>query len=196
MLVIGVTGQTGAGKGTVCKMLEKYGLYHIDADKVAHSVYKKGSDVLSALSEAFGEDILNPDGTANRAKIAEKAFSSAENTEKLNSIVHPAVTQKIKAIIKEQSSLGTKGVLLDAIALFESGENRLCDFAFAVIAPEEMRLERIMVRDGIEKNAALRRIRAQKDESFYKNHADIIIKNYPPYNLDDEVKKVLLWAKL
>ena len=93
MLVIGVTGQTGAGKGTVCKMLEKYGLYHIDADKVAHSVYKKGSDVLSALSEAFGEDILNPDGTANRAKIAEKAFSSAENTEKLNSIVHPAVTK-------------------------------------------------------------------------------------------------------
>ena len=81
MLVIGVTGQTGAGKGTVCKMLEKYGLYHIDADKVAHSVYKKGSDVLSALSEAFGEDILNPDGTANRAKIAEKAFSSAENTD-------------------------------------------------------------------------------------------------------------------
>ena len=116
MLVIGVTGQTGAGKGTVCKMLEKYGLYHIDADKVAHSVYKKGSDVLSALSEAFGEDILNTDGTANRAKIAEKAFSSAENTEKLNSIVHPAVTQKIQAIIKEQSSLGTKGVLLDAIA--------------------------------------------------------------------------------
>ena len=179
--MIGVTGQTGAGKGTVCKMLEKYGLYHIDADKVAHSVYKKGSDVLSALSEAFGEDILNPDGTANRAKIAEKAFSSAENTEKLNSIVHPAVTQKIKAIIKEQISLGSKGVILDAIALFESGENRL---------------ERIMVRDGIEKNAALRRIRAQKDESFYKNHADIIIKNYPPYNLDDEVKKVLLWAKL
>ena len=193
MLVIGVTGQTGAGKGTVCKMLEKYGLYHIDADKVAHSVYKKGSDVLSALSEAFGEDILNPDGTANRAKIAEKAFSSAE---KLNSIVHPAVTQKIKAIIKEQISLGTKGVLLHAIAVFESGEKRLCDFTFAVIAPEKMRLERIMVRDGIEKNAALRRIRAQKDESFYKNHADIIIKNYPPYNLDDEVKKVLLWAKL
>ena len=87
--------------------------------------------MLSALSEAFGEDILNTDGTANRAKIAEKAFSSAENTEKLNSIVHPAVTQKIKAIIKEQSSLGTKGVLLDAIALFESGENRLCDFTFA-----------------------------------------------------------------
>lgn len=55
---------------------------------------QKGSDVLSALSEAFGEDILNTDGTANRAKIAEKAFSSAENTEKLNSIVHPAVTQK------------------------------------------------------------------------------------------------------
>ena len=189
MLVIGVTGQTGAGKGTVCKMLEKYGLYHIDADKVAHSVYKKGSDVLSALSEAFGEDILNPDGTANRSKIAEKAFSSAENTEKLNSIVHPTVTQKIKAIIKEQSSLGTKGVLLDAIALFESGENRLCDFTFAVIAPEK-------IRDGTKKEAALRRIRAQKDESFYKTHADIIIKNYPPYNLDDEVKKVLLWAKL
>ena len=83
--------------------------------------------MLSVLSEAFGEDILNTDGTANRAKIAEKAFSSAENTEKLNNIVHPAVTQEIKAIIKEQSSLGTKGVLLDAIALFESGENRLCD---------------------------------------------------------------------
>ena len=79
MLVIGVTGQTGAGKGTVCKMLEKYGLYHIDADKVAHSVYKKGSDVLSALSEAFGEDILNTDGTANRAKIAaRREYGKAE----------------------------------------------------------------------------------------------------------------------
>lgn len=102
MLVIGVTGQTGAGKGTVCKMLEKYGLYHIDADKVAHSVYK-GLRCAFGSFEAFGEDILNPDGTANRAKIAEKAFSSAENTEKLNSIVHPAVTQKIKAIIKNKA---------------------------------------------------------------------------------------------
>ena len=109
MLVIGVTGQTGAGKGTVCKMLEKYGLYHIDADKVAHSVYKKGSDVLSALSEAFGEDILNTDGTANRAKIAEKAFSSAENTEKLNSIVHPAVTQKNKGDYKRTKLPRHKG---------------------------------------------------------------------------------------
>ena len=85
---------------------------------------------------------------------------------------------------------------MDAIELFESGETQLCDYTFAVIATLNVRLERIMVRDGIKKEAALRRIRAQKDESFYKNHADIIIKNYPPYNLDDEVKKVLLWAKL
>lgn len=77
---------------------------------------------------------------------------------------------------------------MDAIALFESGENRLCDFTFAVIAPKKMRLERIMVRDGIKKEAALRRIRAQKDESFIKS-CGYNNKNYPPYNLDDEVKR-------
>lgn len=193
MIIIGLTGQTGAGKSTVCKMLRKYGCYHIDADKTAHSVYQAGSSVLDELSRCFGSEIINTDGTLNRKKLAKIAFSSKDNTLKLNSIVHPAVTNKIKQIIEEQRLLGTKAVIIDAIALFESGENRLCDFTAAVIAPREVRKERVKNRDGLTDSEADFRINAQCDESFYTENADVIVKNYLPYDLDEEVKKILLW---
>lgn len=195
MLVIGLTGQTGAGKSTVCKKLEKYGCYHIDADKIAHSVYEAGSPVLSRLLCSFGGEIFNDNGTLNRKKLAEIAFSSEENILKLNSIVHPAVTDKIRKIIEEQRLLGSKAVIIDAIALFESGENKLCNFTVAVVAPRGVRKERVKKRDGLNEDEAELRINAQREEKFYKDNADITVKNYLPHNLDEEVKKILLWIK-
>lgn len=193
MVIVGLTGQTGAGKSTVCEKLKTYGCYHIDADRIAHSVYEKGSAVLNELCKAFGSDILNSDGTLNRKTLAAIAFSSEENILKLNSAVHPAVTSQIREIIEEQRVLGTKTVIIDAIALFESGENKLCDFTAAVTAPREIRKNRVKKRDNLTDDEANLRINAQADEQFYIDRADVIVKNYLPYDLNDEVKKIVLW---
>ena len=87
--------------------------------------------------------------------------------------------------------MGYSGIIIDAIALFESGEDKLCDFTVAVTAPEDIRLERIMARDKISREKALERINAQKDESFFTKQADFIIWNYPPYNLDVEIRQII-----
>lgn len=192
MKIIGLTGLTGAGKSTVAQKLMAYGCYHIDADKVAKDVINNREDVKNKLKEHFGDDVVNPDGTTNRPLLASRAFSSEENTNALNSITHPAVTTEIKSIIEDMEEVGYRGVIIDAIALFESGEDKLCDFTVAVVAPEDIRLERIMKRDNITQEKALERINAQKDESFFTSKADFVLWNYPPYDINVEIKPIIL----
>lgn len=190
MRIIGITGQTGAGKSSVCKLLMERGFYHIDADILAKSLYEKGSPILEALVSTFGSQILSIDGTLDKKALALTAFSSEEQKEKLNAIVHPSVTAQIKRILDEQEALGTKGVMIDAIALFESGENALCEMTIGVLAPQEIRLQRIMARDGITEGEALLRMRAQPDEQFYISNCDRVIRNFPPYDLQKEVERI------
>lgn len=191
MKIIGLTGLTGAGKSTVAQKLMAYGCYHIDADKVARDVINNSEDVKNKLKEHFGDDVINEDGTTNRPLLASRAFANEESTNALNEITHPAVTEEIKSIIKDMEEIGYRGVIIDAIALFESGEDALCDFTVAVIAPKEIRLERIMKRDNITEEKALERISAQKDESFFTSRADFVLWNYPPYDLNVEIRPIV-----
>ena len=191
MKIIGLTGLTGAGKSTVAQKLMAYGCYHIDADKVARDVINNSEDVKNKLKEHFGDDVINEDGTTNRPLLASRAFANEESTNALNEITHPAVTEEIKSIIKDMEKIGYRGVIIDAIALFESGEDALCDFTVAVIAPKEIRLERIMKRDNITEEKALERINAQKDESFFTSRADFVLWNYPPYDLNVEIRPIV-----
>ncbi len=190
MEIIGITGQTGAGKSTICRALVSRGAYHIDADAVAKSLYCKGAPILSNLQDAFGSQILTADGALDRPALAAAAFRDRDSTARLNAIVHPAVTEKIRAILDEQRKAGVQCVLIDAIALFESGEAALCDRTVGVIAPEAVRLARITARDGLSEADALLRIRAQHDESFYVSRCDDVIRNYPPYTLESEMQRV------
>lgn len=190
MEIIGITGQTGAGKSTICRALVSRGAYHIDADAVAKSLYCKGAPILSKLQDAFGSQILTADGELDRPALAAAAFRDRDSTARLNAIVHPAVTEKIRAILDEQRKAGVQCVLIDAIALFESGEAALCDRTVGVIAPEAARLARITARDGLSEADALLRIRAQHDESFYVSRCDDVIRNYPPYTLESEMQRV------
>ena len=191
MKIIGLTGLTGAGKSTVAQKLMAYGCYHIDADKVAREVINNNENVKNKLKEHFGDDVINEDGTTNRPLLASRAFADEKSTNALNEITHPAVTEEIKSIIKDMEEIGYRGVIIDAIALFESGEDALCDFTVAVIAPKEIRLERIMKRDNITEEKALERINAQKDESFFTSRADFVLWNYPPYDLNVEIRPIV-----
>lgn len=190
MTVIGLTGQTGAGKSTVAGMLVEYGCVHIDADLLARTVISTSETVLSNLKREFGADIFKK-GILDRKALAKKAFSSFANTEKLNSITHPAVTKAIEKIIESQREKGAKAVIIDAIALIESGEDKLCDFTVAVVAPREERFERIIKRDNISSSQANERINAQKDERFYIENCTYTVRNYGEYSLEEELKPII-----
>lgn len=186
----GLTGQTGAGKSSVGKLLAENGCEIIDTDKIARAITEKGSPVLSLLAEAFGEDIIE-EGVLNRKLLAKRAFSSRENTEKLNAVTHPEITRRVKERIEKAFLEGKKAAVIDAAALFESGEDKLCDFTAAVVCPEEIRLKRIIERDSLTAEQAKTRIKAQYGEEYYTGKADLIIRNYPPYSLYEETEKIL-----
>lgn len=191
MTVYGLTGKTGAGKSTVAAFLKEKGFYVIDGDIIARHITDKGKPALRLLSEAFGEDIINTDGTLNRRLLASRAFSSRENTDKLNSITHPLITEEFREEIEKAEKEGYSKALIDAAALLDSDCKNLCSKIIVVYAPEEIRLKRILSRDGITEEEAVTRMRAQKSDEYYFSHADIIVKSYAPHNKEEQLSDIL-----
>lgn len=184
--VIGLTGQTGAGKSTVAGMLESLGCRIINADAVAREATAKGSECLKRLAEYFGNDIIDSNGNCVRKLLAQRAFSSRENTEILNSITHPMIIGRISEYIEMCGE--DENVVIDAPQLFESGCDKLCDKVIAVTAPKDVRLQRIIMRDDISEQYALLRINAQHDEEYYTSRADFVIDG--SMSIDDVGRKV------
>ena len=177
MLVIGLTGPSGAGKSTVGQILSTYGLPVLNADSIYHTLLTPPSECLSDLTECFGRGILAPDGTLNRKALAAIVFDDPKDLEKLNHITHSYVLRDMRKNLKKLRDEGVPAAVFDAPQLFESGADRECNIVISVIAPEEIRLQRIQERDGISEEAALKRIRAQKSERFFRTHSDYVIEN-------------------
>ncbi len=177
MRILALTGPTGAGKSTLAAPAEQLGLAVIDCDAVARKVTQAGQPALPALAAAFGQDILSADGALLRPRLAKKAFASPEATALLNRTIFPFITREIDAQVAPLQAQGVQTVLLDAPTLYESGADSLCSAVIAVLAPAQVRLERIMARDGISEAAALQRMQAGKPDDFYKNRADYILLN-------------------
>lgn len=175
--IIGLTGQSGAGKSTVAKFLEQNGFYVINADLLVRKIYNSGSPCLKTIAAVFGEDIITDNGTPDRKLLAERAFSSKENTALLSSIVHPFVTAELFDEIKKAAEIGTTTVVYDAPQLFESNADVICDEIISVAAEKSVRLERICKRDNISKENALMRMNSQFDEEFFRENSDYIIEN-------------------
>lgn len=189
---IGVTGKTGAGKSTVCQLLgEKLDMPVIDCDRLARKVTEAGSPVLEKLAESFGEDILGPDGSLKRNVLAARAFSSKKNTALLNSITHPAVMELVGGETEKYSRAGKRGVILDAPQLFESGLDLHCHFTALVYAPKEVRLERILKRDGITAEEFEKRNSVQIDDEELIGRCDVLINNYGSFDLVAEAVKAV-----
>lgn len=188
--IYGLTGQSGAGKSTVAAELSQKGYLVIDCDVLARKTVEKGSPLLARLAEKFGSDIIEPDGSLNRALTAERAFANEESRLILNSITHPEITRLTVEQIKREYSGSYRGVVIDAAALLESDIRRYCEKIIVVTAPAGERLARIISRDGISRDSALKRINAQKPEQYYTERADLIIKNYGDRSLSDELKSL------
>lgn len=177
MRVFGLTGKTGAGKSTVASLLKEKGVFVIDGDLVARQIVYGGSPALKKLCEAFSEDILLPDGGLDRKALAQKAFSSEESTALLNSITHPFIKSEFEKLINEAEEKNYTLAIIDAAALLESDCRKLCEKIIVVHAPSSLRLERILLRDGITQQQALIRMNGQKSDDYYLSQADYIIEN-------------------
>jgi len=175
--IVGITGPSGSGKSLLCKYMTQSNIPCIDADALYHSMLTPKSPTVEAIAKVFGEGILSPDGSLDRASLSRCVFNSTEQLELLNATVLPLVISEIEHIISALSKQGHKAVAVDAPTLIESGFYKKCHLIVAVIAPVTSRTERIESRDHISKALAKQRITAQKNDDFYTSLADITIIN-------------------
>jgi dephospho-CoA kinase len=172
----GLTGGIATGKTTVGNFFREKGVYIIDADLIAREVVKKGMPAWGMIKEEFGDEILGEDGELDRKKLGSIVFSSKEKIQKLNSIVHPFVRERMMAEIERTISM-EKDILLDIPLLFENGIHQWLRPVILVYAPLEVQIERLMKRDGLSREECEKRIKAQMPIEEKKKLADYIIDN-------------------
>lgn len=190
--VIGLTGQTGAGKSTVRKLLKAKGAAVIDADSVAHEVADNNLSCLTDIVEHFSCMVLDEKGKLNRRALGRIVFSDRKKLALLNKIMFPYIVSAIKGQVTAYEQAGAQIIVIDGATLIESGCAKMCSVLVSVTADEETRLTRIIHRDGISKRDAVRRVSAQNPEEFYIKASDYVIKNNgTPGDLERAAEKVL-----
>ena len=175
MLKIGITGNIGSGKTTVSKIFEILGVPVFYADDAAKKVMTHDPVLVGQLIDAFGAGSFFSDGALNRKHIADIVFKDETQLRLLNSLVHPAVFRAF-----DQWAANIKNapyVLKEAALLFESDSYKMCDQTILVTAPLELRIKRVMQRDGLQRADILNRENKQFTEEKKKTLANFIIKN-------------------
>ena len=176
--VIGLTGGIGSGKTTAAERFAALGALVLDADEVSRSLLDVDGGCYRAVVDAFGTDILLPDGRIDRKRLGAIVFADGEKRAALNGIVHPAV---IGTLMERARLSGERNpdmlTVLDVPLLFECHMEERLDMTVLVTAPEELRVTRIMERDGCRREQALCRIRAQMPEAEKRRLADAVLDN-------------------
>lgn len=188
---VSITGPSGAGKSTLCSELEKCGFFHIDGDSIAAEILPMKK---SELVKVFGNSIINPDNSVNKSKLAKIAFSSKSNTEKLNKIMHPAITKRIIEI-SNSKKLRKIPVLIDGAAIFEAKINELTDITISVTAPYTVRKNRIFLRDNISEEMIDNRFSRQLSDEFFIKNADFSVVNDKNMNITQLKDEIIAFIK-
>jgi dephospho-CoA kinase len=175
MLKIGITGNIGSGKTTVSKVFEVLGIPVFNSDDAAKSVMVTDDELINGIKSAFGEISYFKDGSLNRKHISEIVFNDKEQLAELNSLVHPATFRAFNAWVKTIS--GVPYVLKEAALLFESDAHKFCDYTIMIQAPLEIRIKRVMQRDGVTRDEVEKREANQFPEERKAKLADYLIVN-------------------
>ena len=179
MKVLGMCGGSGAGKGYVCGLFAARGVPSIDTDSVYREMTKGPSPCMKELAEAFGSGILCRDGSLDRRAMASIVFApnGEADLKRLNAITHKYIKTETEKAITQYRAEGRLAVIVDAPALFESGFDRLCDAVIGVFAPRELRIARIIQRDGITREQAEARLAKQIPDEVLMPRCDYCVSN-------------------
>jgi dephospho-CoA kinase len=175
MLKVAITGNIASGKSVVEKILESKGYKIYDTDKIAHEILENSSEVKQVF------------GTTDRKKIAEVVFSDSEKLKLLESIIHPRVKDELNKIFSNDLEV----VFISVPQLFETGFDNLFDKVIYVTADRQIRLERLMKRNSLNEEEALKRINAQNEAGKVEKSDFVIVNNSDLEKLDSEVEKIL-----
>jgi dephospho-CoA kinase len=176
MLRVGLTGSIGVGKSFVASVFVELGCHVLDADQTAREVVMPGTPGLKALVEAFGEDILATGGTLDRKRLAALIFADPNKRELLNHILHPFIVVRQDEILNGWEAEDPDGIgIVDAALMIESGGYKRFDKLIVVHCRPEVQLERLMLRDKLSRDEALRRINSQMPQDEKQKFADYLI---------------------
>ena len=173
-VVLGITGGTGAGKTSALQAIRKMGGKVIDCDVLYYEMLETNEDLRRTLADTFGAGIFTPEGRLDRQRLGELVFRDKDRLDQLNAIVFRFVPLELRRRMEaEPASL----FAIDAISLFESGIDQMCDRTVAVTTPVELRVRRIVARDGIGEQYARLRIAAQKTDEYFRDKCDYELEN-------------------
>lgn len=176
MLRVGLTGSIAVGKSFVAEVLAESGCHVLDADKTAREVVEAGTPGLQSLVAEFGEEILRPDGTLDRARLGAIVFADEKQRQLLNSILHPFIIERQDEQLRQWEREDPRGVgVIDAALMIESGGYRRFDKIIVVHCRPDIQLERLMARNNLTREEAIRRISAQMPQEEKKRYADYLI---------------------
>ena len=176
MLRVGLTGSIAVGKSFVTSVFAELGCHVLDADQTAREVVAPGAAGLKAVAEAFGEEVLAPDGTLDRERMASIVFADEAQRQRLNHILHPFIIARQDEILREWETVDPDGIgIVDAALMIESGGYKRFDKLIVVHCRPEVQLERLMLRNNLPLAEAQRRIAAQMPQEEKQKYADYLI---------------------
>ena len=170
-MIIGITGGTGCGKTTLLDMIQDRGGLVLDCDAIYHGLLETDQAMLDAIEARFPGTVEN--GSLQRKKLGAIVFADPQALLDLNRITHSAVKREVLRLLEQKPALAA----IDAIGLFEGELAALCHVTVAVVAPVELRIQRLMVRDGISREYARSRIEAQHDDTWFRQRCDYVLEN-------------------
>ena len=175
MHIFGITGTTGSGKTSVLEAFRKKGALLLDCDRLYHDLLETSEGMLRELENRFPDAFEK--GRLVRKKLASIVFHNEATLADLNAITHRYVCEDVKRQLRAHAMSGGQVAVIDAVELISSGLGALCDCTIAVLAPEAERMKRIMARDGLTEEQALERIRAQKNDAYYRENCTYTVLN-------------------
>ncbi len=177
-LRVGVTGGIGSGKSTVCNLFARLGRTVLSADAIARSLTDSSEDIKASLRKAFGDGVFRPDGLVDRKALAACVFNNRRRLQTLNAIIHPHVFRSIEQTLRQLPSTQKRPyVIIEAALIFESGMDDQLDYVVVVSADEEVRIDRVMKRDGVSRDEVLARMQSQMNVEQALRRADFVLQN-------------------
>lgn len=180
---IGIAGGIGSGKSYVCQKIEQRGFQVYDCDRAAKRLIRESPDIRERLTALIGPETYTEEYTLNKKKVAEFLLASESNAKAIDAIVHPAVFKDF-----EESGLQW----MESALMFESGINRLVDKVIAVVAPKEVRIQRVMARDHISRKKVLEWMSRQMDQKEVIRLSDYVIINDGKTDIDEQINKIII----